>query len=43
MEWFEGKKIKNIELEVDVRNKLGVDFWENNNFFTYRLKMRRDL
>ena len=43
MKWFEDKKIKNIELEVDARNKLGIDFWKNNNFFTYRLKMRRDL
>lgn len=43
MKWFEGKKIKNIELEVNAYNKLGVDFWKNNNFFTYRLKMRRDL
>ncbi len=43
MKWFKDKKIKNIELEVDARNKAGMDFWINNNFFTYRLKMRRDL
>ena len=43
MQWFNEKNIKNIELEVDARNKLGIDFWKNNNFFTYRLKMRRDL
>lgn len=43
MKWFKNKKIKNIELEVDARNKLGIDFWKNNNFFIYRLKMRRDL
>ena len=43
MKWFKQKNIKNIELEIDARNKLGIDFWKNNNFFTYRLKMRRDL
>jgi len=43
MKWFEGKKIKNIELEVNAHNKLGIDFWKSNNFFTYRLKMRRGL
>jgi ribosomal protein S18 acetylase RimI-like enzyme len=43
MKWFKIKKIKNIELEVDARNSIGVDFWKNNNFFTYRLKLRRDL
>ena len=43
LKWFKGKKIKNIELEVSARNDVGIDFWKNNNFFTYRLKMRRDL
>jgi len=43
MKWFKDQNIKNIELEVDARNKLGIDFWKNNNFFSYRLKMRKDL
>ena len=43
VKFFKSKKIKNIELEVDARNNLGIDFWKNNNFFAYRLKMRRDL
>ena len=43
MKWFKKKNIKNIELEADARNKIGIDFWQNNNFFTYRLKMRQDL
>ena len=43
MKWFKNKKVKNIELGVDARNNIGIDFWENNKFFTYRLKMRQDL
>ena len=43
MKWFKNKKVKNIELEADARNNIGIDFWKNNKFFTYRLKMRQDL
>ena len=43
LKWLKSKKVKNIELEVNAYNDIGIAFWKNNNFFTYRLKMRRDL
>ncbi len=42
MGWFKEKKIKHVELEVDARNNLGINFWRETGFFEYRLKMRKD-
>lgn len=43
IKWFEQKKIKHIEGEVDSRNRIGLNFWRKNGFFDYRIKIRFDL
>jgi len=41
--WFQKKKIKNIELNVDVRNEAAIKFWKKLGFSEYKLRMRLDL
>lgn len=41
--WFQEKGVKNIELNVDVRNEAAVEFWKKNQFLEYKLRMRRYL
>ena len=41
--WFQKKKIKNIELNVDARNKAAIKFWRKLGFGEYKLRMRLDL
>jgi len=43
LRWFEIKKVKNIELSVDVRNDAGIKFWKNTGFKEYKFRMRLDL
>lgn len=43
MDWFNSRKIKNIELSVDARNAAGVKYWESLGFSAYKLRMRKDL
>lgn len=43
LEWFKSKKVKNIELSVDSRNKAGVKYWESMGFSVYKFRMRRNL
>ncbi|MFH1744973.1 MAG: GNAT family N-acetyltransferase [bacterium] len=43
LEYLKSRKIKHIELDVDARNDLGINFWKENKFFGFRIKMRRDL
>lgn len=43
MNWFRAKKVKNVELSVDARNKSAVAFWKKLGFFGYKIKMRLDL
>lgn len=41
--WFQKKKVKNIELSMDVRNEEAVKFWKKLGFLEYKLRMRLDL
>ena len=43
IKWFKANKIKNIELSVDSRNKIGLSAWKKYGFFEYQKKMRLDL
>lgn len=43
IKWFEVNKIKNIELSVNSRNKIGLAAWEKYGFFEFTKKMRLDL
>jgi ribosomal protein S18 acetylase RimI-like enzyme len=41
--WFKSKKIKNVELQVHLKNQIGLDAWEKYGFksilYTQRLKL----
>lgn len=41
--WFKSRNIKNIELSVDSRNKIGRGAWKKYGFFEYQKRMRIDL
>lgn len=41
--WFQSKKIKHIELNVDARNRAGIEFWKKFGFGEYKIRMRLDL
>ena len=41
--WFKDRGVKNIELNVDARNNIGVTFWKKHGFFEYKIRMRLDL
>lgn len=43
MDWFNTKKVKNIELSVDARNAGAVNFWKKSGFLEYKLRLRKDL
>jgi len=43
VKWFKANKIKNIELSVDARNKIGIAAWKKYGFFEFQKKMRLDL
>jgi L-amino acid N-acyltransferase YncA len=41
--WFQKNKIKNIELSVDYRNKIGCEAWKKFGFKDFMRRMRLDL
>jgi len=43
MQWFKSKKIKIVELEVDVRNKIGLKAWGSLGFKPFMKKMKQIL
>ena len=43
MDWFNTRKVKNIELSVDARNADAINFWKKSGFSAYKLRLRRDL
>jgi GNAT superfamily N-acetyltransferase len=43
LNWFKKRKIKFIEVDVDARNKIGVNAWKKYGFFEFQKKMRLDL
>jgi L-amino acid N-acyltransferase YncA len=43
IDWFRKNKIKNIELSVDFRNKIGCGAWKKFGFKNFMKKMRLDL
>ncbi len=43
IKWFKANKIKNVELSVDTRNKVGIVAWKKYGFFEFQKKMRLDL
>ncbi len=43
MDWFRDRNVKNIELNVDARNTVGVSFWKKRGFADYKIRMRKDL
>ena len=43
LKWLEIKKVKNVELSVDARNKDAIQFWKKLGFFEYKFRMRLDL
>lgn len=43
LKWFQKKKARNIELNVDCRNEAAIKFWRKLGFFEYKLRMRIDL
>lgn len=42
LKWFQTKKVRNIELNVDSRNEAAIKFWKKLGFFDYKLRMRLD-
>jgi len=43
LKWFQKRKIKFIEVEVDSQNKIGISAWKKYGFFEFQKKMRLDL
>lgn len=43
LNWFRSKKIKDIEVSVDARNREAVEFWKSDGFFEYKLRLRKTL
>jgi ribosomal protein S18 acetylase RimI-like enzyme len=43
LEWLQKKKVKHIELSVDARNEAGIALWKKLGFFSYKLRLRKDL
>jgi len=41
MKWFKSKKIEFVELEVDVRNKIGLKSWKRLGFKPFMTKMKK--
>lgn len=43
LEWFQKNKIRNVEVSVDSRNKIGVRAWKRYGFFEFQKNLRLDL
>jgi ribosomal protein S18 acetylase RimI-like enzyme len=43
LNWFRKRKIKFVEVEVDSRNKIGIEAHEKYGFFEFHKRMRLDL
>jgi len=43
LEWFKSKRIKRVELSVDVRNKIGVSAWTKFGFEPFHYRMKKNL
>jgi GNAT superfamily N-acetyltransferase len=43
LKWFKKKKVKFIEVEVDSKNKIGVEAYKRYGFFEFHKRMRLDL
>jgi L-amino acid N-acyltransferase YncA len=43
LSWFKKNKVKNIELSVDCRNKIGCNAWKKFGFRDFMKRMRLDL
>jgi len=41
MKWFKSKRVKFVELEVDVRNEIGLKSWERLGFKSFMTKMKK--
>lgn len=42
-EWIKTHNLYRVELSVDIRNTLGIDFWTKSGFKTYQYKMYLEL
>ena len=43
LEWFKSKGIKQVQLTVDIRNKIGVSAWTKYGFKPFRYEMKKTL
>jgi RimJ/RimL family protein N-acetyltransferase len=43
VKWFKKNKVHCIEVNVDARNKIGVNAWKKYGFFEFQKKLRLDL
>jgi ribosomal protein S18 acetylase RimI-like enzyme len=43
LKWFRKRKIKFVEVEVDSRNKIGIEAYKKYGFFEFHKRMRLDL
>ena len=43
LKWFRKRKIKFVEVEVDSRNKIGIEAYKKYGFFEFHKRMRFDL
>jgi len=41
MKWFKSKRVEFVELEVDVRNKIGLKSWKRLGFKSFMIKMKK--
>lgn len=41
MKWFESKEVEFVELESDIRNKIGVKAWKSLGFKPFMVKMKK--
>jgi len=42
-EYFESKEIRSVELNCYIKNDLGLDFWNRNNYFPTSVKLRKQV
>jgi ribosomal protein S18 acetylase RimI-like enzyme len=43
LNWFRKRKVKFVEVEVDSRNKIGIEAYKKYGFFEFHKRMRLDL